>query len=179
MSNNDQRLQVILSVLLAKVTQPAIVLVTAASPRDDSSMLSAGLTKAAKDAGHSAVTIALSDFTGLSFSGRAAVQKDVDQAIAEKSAVHDVVFIDAPSLLDTQFAVHVAKLAAVTVLALANGRKVTPEDERAAELLRMVDAKFLGVVTTPYRPLVVEQKQKKASRVEPSAAVVRVKSSLP
>jgi hypothetical protein len=177
MSNTDQRLQVILSVVLAKVTSPAVVLVTAASARDDSSLLSRGLTAAAKDAGHTAALISLEDF---SLRGRTFVQRDVDLAIAEKSALNDIVFVDAPSLSNTQFAVHVAQAAAGTVLALAIGRAVTSEDKRTADLLRLVDAKFLGVVTTPLRPAgAAGTTEKKAPRREPSAAAVGVKSSLP
>jgi len=164
MSNNDQRLQGILSVLLTKVKQPAVILVTAASARDDSSQLSWGLAKVANDAGYRGVAISLGDLAGAAFSGRAAVLKDVDLAIAGHAARNDVVFVDAPSLLDTQFAVHVSQAAAGTLLALADGRKVTHEDERTAELLRMVDAKFLGVVTTPSRAI-VEAEPKKPSHL--------------
>jgi hypothetical protein len=176
MSNTDQRLQVILSVVLAKVTSPAIVLVTAASPCDDSTLLARGLTAAAKDTGHSAVLVSLEDF---SHATAPVVLKDVERSIAERAARNDIVFVDAPSLLNTPFAVRLAQTAAGTILALAGGRKVMSEDKRAAELLQLVGATFLGIVTTPLRPTTVKLAEKKVARLEPSPVVARVKSSLP
>jgi Mrp family chromosome partitioning ATPase len=137
------------------------------------------LTTAATVAGFSVTLMSLEDFSDLPLPGGRVVQKDVDLSITENAARYDVVIVHAPSLLDTQFAVRVAQAAAGTVLALASGRKITPEDERAAELLRLVDAKFLGVVTTPPRPVAVKAVRKKAPRSEPSAAAARVKSSAP
>ena len=80
--------------------------------------------------------------------------------------------VDAPSLLDTEFAIRVAQMAAGTVLALAIGRKVTAQDKRVADLLRLVGAKFLGVVATPHRPKgAAEAKERGLVRPKRGAAV--------
>jgi hypothetical protein len=175
-SPTDQQLALILSVVQSKISPSAVVFVTAASALDDAALLSSGLTEAAKAAGHHAALVPLEAY---SIAGNTAVQDDVDRSIAEIAAQNDILFVYAPSLLETNFATHIAQTAAGTILAVALGRKMTPRDTQTADALRLLGANVLGIVTTPLRPAVAvaAKAPKPARHVRTAASIAGVSAA--
>ncbi len=160
----ERRLRAIGAILSARLAPPAIVLVTAASTQDDTSVLAHGLAKSFHAAGFRTAyagpaQLAVADAQRPSYdevmladAGGDIVAAEIDALVARWRDAYEIVLYDVPAILDDRRAIRVARHIDGILIALHGGRAVTRDDADVAAFLATLSAPNLGVVTTGRRP---------------------------
>jgi hypothetical protein len=160
----DARLGVVLAILTARFTSPALVLVTAATEEDDTRVLATSSARLVQATGKRAAYVPLVPSQLVSEYRTAgpytvlhpAVNTLSSPAAFDNAATmwreqYDFLFVDAPTLLSMTLVPHIALTAHGVLVAMRRGRAASARDRDAAAVLKHLGAVTIGVVTTPAR----------------------------
>jgi hypothetical protein len=159
----DRRFRAIGAILSARLAPPAIVLVTAASTQDDTSVLAHGLATSFHAAGFRTAYAGPADLArttaqrpsydaiALADPGGDIVAAEIEALVARWRDAYEIVLYDVPAILDDRRAIRVARHLDGILIALHGGRAITRDDADVATFLATLTAPNLGVVTTGRR----------------------------
>ncbi len=161
----DPRLGSVLALLTARFAGPALILVTAAMPEDDTRRVATSVAQVLQSTGKRAAYATLGSSPLALDEDDEAAGFDVlrpalaaltspaafDATAALWRAEYDFVLVDAPTLLETTLVPHIARTANGVLIAMRRGRTAGAEDRKAAAILKHLGALTIGIVTTPPR----------------------------
>jgi hypothetical protein len=152
------RLATIWSVIEARKSFPATIVVTSATQADDTVSIARGLAQASHAAGQRTGYLALAgavrgatvtgSYAQLSIAPRGSQRESYDAALALWRSMYDVVIVNAPVLGSEGLGAHAARIADGVVIGVCDQRRVVPEDRKLVQLLGELQASIVGVVMT-------------------------------
>ena len=152
------RFATIWAIIEARKTFPAMIVVTGATPADDTKSIARGLAEVAQGVGQRAGylqlgadgrgTVTPSSYTVLSVATRGSQRESFDAAVALWRSMYDIVVVDAAILGVTALAAHVIRIADGVVIGVCDQRRVVPADRALARLLGELSASIIGAVMT-------------------------------
>jgi hypothetical protein len=163
-TNAGVRLGAVLAILTARFTSPALILVTAATKEDNTTLLATSLAASLETSGKRCAYVplatsqlSLDDKTSCPYvvlrpsDGTLSSQVAFDNATVAWRDQYHFIFFEAPSLLATTLVPHIARTADGVLIAMRRGRAASGQDRDTAAMLKHLGAFTIGVVTTPGR----------------------------
>jgi hypothetical protein len=149
-------------ILEVRQSNAATLVVTSATPFDDTEKVARGLCEASHDAGKRTVYVRLggallfektqsTTYGELALSERETSRHFLEDTLPQWQADHDVIIFDLPALASTDAGAHIVRIADGVVVALQSDRRVKSEDENLTVLLAQLGATITGVVRTSKR----------------------------
>jgi hypothetical protein len=163
-NRREMRLESVLAILSARFTDPALILVTAATREDDTGLLAASLARSVQALGKRCALLSLAGSaltSGEKTAGPYTVIRPSAGTLASPAAFeqaatmwrqrYDFSFVDAPAFLKSPLAPYVARSACGVLIAMRRGRQASASDRDTAGILKNLGASIVGVVFTPAR----------------------------
>jgi len=151
-------LATIWAIVQSRKAFPSVVVITGATPSDDTESIARGLATAAQSDGQRAGYLCLSasarsktssgTYASLSVIPSGSLRESFDVAISSWRSMYDIVIIDAGTSGVETLGLHAMRVGDGVVIAAYEDRKVVSADRRLARVLREIGASVIGVVMT-------------------------------
>jgi Mrp family chromosome partitioning ATPase len=176
----SDRLVTIWSIIEARKSLPATIVVTGATHKDDTAFIARGLAQVAHTTGQRTGYLELkpdgrpgsspAPYAALSIAPRGSQREAFDAALAAWRPMYDVVIVNAGTLGSEALGAHAARVSDGVVIGICDQRRVERADHILAQLLNELKTSVLGVVMTA--PIIARQSPQLSldrSRVEATA----------